>query len=88
MIVRTVVLLLPWVLLVLSATFLALGLSWRHLSDSDTINGTFLVLSIVFAALMFICLCVREIPDRIDPKEEKEKEEKEPPAQLPLMPVA
>ena len=89
MIVRTVVLLLPWVLLVLSATFLALGLSWRHLSDSDTINGTFLVLSIVFAAFMFICLCVREIPDRIKPKEEEEEEkQEEPPAQLPLMPVA
>ena len=86
--IRVAILVLPWVLMIVSGTFLALGLSWRHLTDSDTVNGTFLVISIVFAALFFVCLCVREIPER--EKAEKEVEEKEPPppAQLPLVSVS
>ncbi len=86
MIIRTALLVLPWILLVVSATLLALGLSWRHLTDSDTVNGTFIVLSIVFAALTLVCLCVREIPDRVEPK----KEDKPPAttARIPLVTVS
>ena len=87
MIIRAAILVLPWVLIIVSGTFLALGLSWRHLTDSDTVNGTFLVISVVFAALFFVCLCVREIPERERPKKEVEVDEP-PPAQLPLVPVA
>ena len=85
MIVRTAVLVLPWILLVVSATFLALGLSWRHLTDSDTVNGTFIVLSVAFAALMVVCLCVREIPDRVESKEEEEKKPPATTARIPLV---
>ena len=88
MIVRTAVLVLPWILLVVSATFLALGLSWRHLTDSDTVNGTFIVLSIAFAALTVVCLCVREIPDRVEPKEEEEKKPPATTARIPLVTVS
>ena len=82
--IRSMLLVLPWVLLIASATFLALGVSWRHLSDSDTINGTFLVISIVFAALTCMCLCVREIPARV---EQKDKEKEPPPASTANMPL-
>ena len=53
---------LPWVLLAASATVGALGLSWRQLTEDDTVNGTLLIVSIVLAALAFLLLCVREMP--------------------------
>ena len=60
--IRGTLVVLPWVLLAASATVGALGLSWRQLTEDDTVNGTFLVVSIVLAALAFLLLCVREMP--------------------------
>ena len=84
--VRCVITVLPWFLLAASATCLALGLSWRHLTDADTVNGSFLIASIVLAALTFATLCVREIPDRVAQKDEKQSSEAS--ARLPMVTVA
>ena len=86
--VRLLLWLLPWVLVTASATFLALGLSWRHLTDADTVNGAFLIVSIVLAALAFVSLCVREMPEKKDEKSRDATGKTLPTsARIPLVPV-
>ena len=54
---------LPWVLVVIATVFLSLGLSWRHITDADTVNGAFLIVALVLGALAICTLCVREMPE-------------------------
>ena len=80
---------LPWILLTAAAVFLSLGLSWRHVSDSDTVNGEFLVVALVLGALAICTLCVREMP-QLHTKEEKPPTAQQAPpenARLPLVSV-
>ena len=89
--IRVTLIVLPWVLLGASIICLALGLSWQHLTDADTVNGAYLVASILLAFLAFAVFCVREMP-------EKEKEQtrtemvqtrsRTQSAKIPLVPVA
>ena len=86
--IQYTVLALPWILLTACAVFLALGLSWRQISDADTVNGAFLIVALVLGALTLITLCVREI----DPLREEKKPQpvqQTPPenARLPLVTV-
>ena len=89
--IQYTVLALPWILLTACAVFLALGLSWRQITDADTVNGAFLIVALVLGALALITLCVREI----DPMREEEEKKKPQPAQqappenarLPLVPI-
>ena len=76
---------LPWVLLAASATVGALGLSWRQLTEDDTVNGTLLVVSIVLAALALIFIFVREMPRK---KETHAAAVPVPGARLPLVSAA
>ena len=72
-------------LLAASATVGALGLSWRQLTEDDTVNGTLLIVSIVLAALAFLFLCVREMPRK---KETDAAAVPVPSARLPLVSAA
>ena len=87
--VRVILWILPWVLVIASATFLALGLSWRHLTDSDTVNGAFLIASIVLAALAFVSLCVREMPEKKEEEKARDAtgQTRATSARIPLVPV-
>ena len=77
--VQHTVLALPWILLTVSAVFLALGLGWRQITDADTVNGAFLIVALVLGALTIITLCVREI----DPLRDEEKKRPQPMQQVP-----
>ena len=83
--IRGTLVVLPWVLLTASATVGALGLSWRQLTEDDTVNGTLLIVSIVLAALALIFLCVREMPRK---KETDAATVPVPGARLPLVSAA
>tara|TARA_B110000858_G_C17445905_1_gene311950 strand:+ start:142 stop:405 length:264 start_codon:yes stop_codon:yes gene_type:complete len=83
--IRGTLVVLPWVLLAASATVGALGLSWRQLTEDDTVNGTLLIVSIVLAALAFLFLCVREMPQK---KETHAAAAPVPGARLPLVSAA
>ena len=79
---------LPWVLLVVATVFLSLGLSWRHVSDADTVNGAFLIVALVLGALALCTLCVREMPELHKEKEPQPVQQAPPEnAQLPLVTV-
>ena len=77
--IQYTVLALPWILLTLCAVFLALGLSWRQITDADTVNGAFLIVALVLGALALCTLCVREL----DPLREEEKKKPQPVQQAP-----
>lgn len=77
--IQYTVLALPWILLTLCAVFLALGLSWRQITDADTVNGAFLIVALVLGALALCTLCVREI----DPLREEEEKKPQPVQQAP-----
>ena len=53
---------LPWILTIVSVVLVSLGLSWRHLTDSDTVNGAFVLAGIILACLAFVVGCIRDIP--------------------------
>lgn len=60
--VQNVLVALPWILIIVSVVLVSLGLSWRHLTDSDTVNGAFVLAGIILAGLAFVVGCIRDIP--------------------------
>lgn len=87
--VRTAVWSLPRILLAVSAVFLALGLSWRHVSDADTVNGSFIVVALVLGALAICTLCIRAMPQLHTNEKRPPMARQTPPenARLPLVSV-
>ena len=91
--IRVTLIVLPWALLGASIICLALGLSWQHLTDADTVNGAYLVASVLLAVLAFVVLCVREMPEKKEEKEQARAEmvqtrSRTQSAKIPLVPVA
>lgn len=60
--VQNIFVALPYILLIASVVLVSLGLSWRHLTDSDTVNGAFVLAGIILACLAFAVACIRDIP--------------------------
>ena len=86
---------LPWVLAVVGALLFVAGLSWRNLSDSDTVNPGLVITGLLFTMLAGVLSCVTaRAPERdYEPREPREPREpvgvaperKE--AQIPFVPI-
>ena len=48
---------LPWVLVVVGALLFVIGLSWRNLSSSDTVNPFFVIGGVLFVMLAGVLSC-------------------------------
>ena len=65
---------LPWVLVILGAVALVVGLTWRSLTDSDTANGALVGAGVLFVALGFAISCARPMPKERTEETPKEQE--------------
>jgi len=85
---------LPWLLVVVGALLLVIGLSWRNLSDSDTANGGLVVTGILLTMLAGVISCAKDrAPEREYEPQERQEEPVEPAppekkeASIPFVPV-
>jgi len=65
---------LPWVLVILGAVALVIGLTWRSLTDSDTANGVLVGVGVLLVALGFAISCARPMPEERAEEAAKEQE--------------
>jgi len=75
---------LPWVLLVVGALLFVVGLSWRNLSDSDTVNAGLVITGLLFTMLAGVLSCATDrAPERdYEPQEPQEPQEPRDPVRV------
>ncbi len=65
---------LPWLLVILGAVSLVVGLTWRSLTDSDTANGVLVGVGVLLVALGFAISCARPMDEKRVDDATKEQE--------------